>query len=150
MHWKEALAGNKQSSKISHLEYIALREDRAFVSEATLQRAVEKWGRAKPYYIHLCAYIRCVWKLIGEFSLYSRKDYFLVMFEGVDDCDRVLKGGPFLFDSRLIIIQKWKPEIRFSDELLSTLPICVWFDLFFGIMVSLVLFECFGYSDRDG
>jgi hypothetical protein len=37
-----------------------------------------------------------------------KKDYF--KFGLHEDCDRVLEGGPWLFEGRVIVLRRWNPE----------------------------------------
>lgn len=103
-----------------------------------LQQAKGKWGNSlvlytigpRPYYIHLKAYIKRIWKPVGGVELFARRNgFFLVKFDRVDDLERIRNGGPYFFDSRLILLKKWHPGINYSRDVFSSLPIWVRFDI---------------------
>lgn len=41
------------------------------------------------------------------------------------DCERVLDGGPWLFDGGLMVIRKWDKEVGLERDLLSSIPIWI-------------------------
>lgn len=61
----------------------------------------------KPFFGKLRAYAQRVWRPKGSFEIFSRENgFFFVRFGMDEDVERVLQGGPWTFDGRLIIAKK--------------------------------------------
>lgn len=82
----------------------------------------------RPYYLHLKAFVLPTWKPWGEIEIFSRENgYFLFKFNLAEDVRKVLEGGPYLFDSRLLILQLWNRHVGLEHDVFSSLPIWIRF-----------------------
>lgn len=71
----------------------------------------------RPYYVHLNAYIKCEWNPKGKWDVYSRENgFFIIKFELEDDCTKVINGGPWFIDSKLIFMIKWEANFSVSKR----------------------------------
>ncbi|KAK8706858.1 hypothetical protein V6N13_057933 [Hibiscus sabdariffa] len=66
---------------------------------------------------------------------------FLIRFESKDACDRVFDNGPWHFQNKLVILRKWKPNLKSLNFNLCKLPI--WIHL---LNIPLELFTGVGLS----
>lgn len=72
---------------------------------------------AKPYFAHLLFFAIHSWNP-SVAKLFSREnEYFFFKFGCEADCARVLVGGPWLFDWRMIILKRWRSNITLDYDL---------------------------------
>ncbi|XP_056695032.1 uncharacterized protein [Spinacia oleracea] len=71
-------------------------------------------------------YVHRVWGKMGvdKVSLIGRGIY-LVRFLTMENCEKVLKGGPQFFDSKPLIIKPWSQDVNCAKETIKTLPIWI-------------------------
>lgn len=87
----------------------------------------------QPYYMLLKRDLNRKWKPLNSFEVLSRENgLFLFRFGNPDDCTRILEGGPWWFDGRLIALRKW--ESGLVEEFLTRM--LVW-ALFPGLPIEL-------------
>ncbi|XP_020272316.1 uncharacterized protein LOC109847499 [Asparagus officinalis] len=123
------------------LEYFPPSTDSKGMKYASIPRFeimlnVEKWNSTligyvlgdKPFYSHLKGCVGRLWKLTCSLEIYSRENgFFFFKFGSNEEMNRVLNGGPWLFDGRLIILKKWTENSGLERELLSTVPVWIRF-----------------------
>jgi len=82
----------------------------------------------RPYYVYFSAYIKRVWNPKGVGDVFSRDNgFFLIKFDLEMNYNRILKGGPWFMDSKLIIMKKWEANFNFEKAVLTLYP--VWMKL---------------------
>ncbi|XP_020266255.1 uncharacterized protein LOC109841719 [Asparagus officinalis] len=95
---------------------------------------VDKWNNTligyvlgdKPFYSHLKGCVGRLWKPKCSLEIYSRENgFFFFKFGCHEELNRVLNGGPWLFDGRLIILKKWSENIGLERELLTSVPVWI-------------------------
>ncbi|KAK8685730.1 hypothetical protein V6N13_124766 [Hibiscus sabdariffa] len=69
------------------------------------------------------------------------ENLFLIRFESKDACDHVFDNGPWHFQNKLVILQKWEPNLKSLNFNLRKLPI--WIHL---LNIPLELFTGVGLS----
>lgn len=108
--------------------------DFAIIDDLDYKLSNEMWNNSifiyltgkRPYYVHFNAYIKRIWKPEGSWEIFSRDNgFFLVKFENHADFDKVLNGGPWFMDSRLIFMKKWDANFQFERDMLDSYPIWV-------------------------
>ena len=108
----------------------------ASISRSDILDNVNKWSNTlvgyvmgnKPFFTHLKACVSRLWKPDCSLDIYSRENGFIFFrFETKSECDRILYGGPWLFDGRLIILKRWSESSSPERDLLSSLPVWVRF-----------------------
>ncbi|XP_020243286.1 uncharacterized protein LOC109821513 [Asparagus officinalis] len=121
------------------LEYFPPSIDSKGQLYATIPRSeillnVDKWNNTligyvlgdKPFYSHLKGCVGRLWKLKCSLEIYSRENgFFFFKFGCKEELNRVLNGGPWLFDGRLIILKKWSENIGLERELLNSVPVWI-------------------------
>lgn len=50
---------------------------------------------------------------------------FQFVFQRSTDAERILKGGPCIYDNQLLIVQKWKEGIETDEDALKISPLWV-------------------------
>lgn len=102
-------------------------------SKATKLRIRSPWANAliikvlcrSVGYHYLHSRIMNLWKPTGRMDCVDlEKFYFLIRFEGKDDFDKVLKGGPWFVGGHFLTIRAWKPSFRPSTASISS--VAVW------------------------
>ena len=82
----------------------------------------------KPFFLHLKACVGRPWRPNCSLDVYSRENgFFFFKFVNKGECDRILHGGPWLFDGRLIILKRWSESLELEPDLLSSIPVWVRF-----------------------
>lgn len=81
-----------------------------------------------PFYHSLYAFARRSWSLKGTLDVFSRENgFFLFKFGLEEDARKVLDGGPYLYDSRLLILKQWNRNVGLERDILASIPIWVRF-----------------------
>ncbi|XP_021739730.1 uncharacterized protein LOC110706131 [Chenopodium quinoa] len=82
-------------------------------------------GARIPYFV-MNGFIRRVWGRFGidKVNLLSNGVY-LVRFRGKENMEKVLSGGPVMFDNRPVIMKRWEPGINLEKEGIKEVPIWV-------------------------
>lgn len=108
----------------------------AKISTEVVQNVKNQWNNAiaiyvfgpEPYYPYFRGYISRVWKPTKEFSIFSKENSFnVIKFNNKQDCERVLEGGPYYYNKKLMMMKKWMLGMKVSKELLYSIPIWVCF-----------------------
>lgn len=138
--WCEAASGGIGERKEENLDLdyiaptVANNKRKALIKIESVKRSETKWENSIIFYIYghrpnhfqLKGYIERNWKPVGSFQLLARDNgFFIIRFDNKDDCERILKGGPYMFDNRIIILKKWTLGTRFKRDLLTKMPIWV-------------------------
>lgn len=78
----------------------------------------------KPFYLHLKTCVTRLWRPTCLLEVHSRENgFFLFHFGSGDDCDRILQGGPWLFDGRLIVLRLWEADAILERDLFTSVPV---------------------------
>lgn len=65
---------------------------------------------------------------MNEFdTLYLGNGFFVCSFESQRECRRVLTDGPYFIGSHFLHVQKWRPNFRAENEVISNLVVWVRF-----------------------
>ncbi|KAL2937319.1 Aspartyl/glutamyl-tRNA(Asn/Gln) amidotransferase subunit C [Bienertia sinuspersici] len=54
-----------------------------------------------------------------------RRGLFLVRFNSVEQCNKVLTGDPQFFDYKPLIMKQWEPDMDLHKENVKTIPIWI-------------------------
>ncbi|GLT62212.1 hypothetical protein SLA2020_348660 [Shorea laevis] len=115
-------AGNKESSQAPMVEEETTGIPKkpilkAFIPKEIWQRLSTPWknslivkllGKRVNYHM-LCARLMREWRTEGEFEVIDiGKGYYVVKFSSIDDCSKVLTGGPYKFFDHYLAIQPWE------------------------------------------
>lgn len=77
----------------------------------------------KPYYPYFKDYIIRVWKAEDDFSIYSKENgFYVIKYNNKKDCDRILEGGPYFYNKKLMMMKRRTLEMQFNKELLNSIP----------------------------
>lgn len=49
--------------------------------------------------------------------------YFIFSFDSIEECDRVLMGGPYTFYNKPFIVQTWYIDFEFDLNYITTIPL---------------------------
>lgn len=83
----------------------------------------------RPYFVHFNAYIKRIWKPKGSWDVFPRDNgFYLIKFELEEDFQRIINGGPWFMDSKLILMRKWEADFNFEHVMLTTYPIWIKFN----------------------
>ena len=126
---------NVEESSLEHFAPIRINNKKyGLVKEEVCKRATESWNNSvlvyvvgtKPYYLFFKSYMQRVWKPLGEFEIFTRENgFFLVKFKESQDCNSVLKNGPYFYNGKLIIMRKLSDSLKMDRDLLMSMPIWV-------------------------
>ncbi|CAO2816303.1 unnamed protein product [Amaranthus hypochondriacus] len=73
----------------------------------------------------LRGYIRKHWSYVSMPIIHAHEDgYFILKFNTENECDEVLKGGPYFLNRAPMIVKKWSRNFNFKEEILRV--ILVW------------------------
>jgi hypothetical protein len=54
-----------------------------------------------------------VWKLTGGFELMDvGNSYYMVKFDGVEDKNKVINGGPWIIYDHILAVSQWSPTFN--------------------------------------
>ncbi|GLU14825.1 hypothetical protein SLE2022_313720 [Rubroshorea leprosula] len=135
-------AGNKESSQAPMVEEETTGIPKkpipkAFIPKEIWQRLSTPWknslivkllGKRVNYHM-LRARLMHEWRTEGEFEVIDiGKGYYVVKFSSIDDCSRVLTGGPYKFFDHYLAVQPWEPNFQPSRAKLP--KIVVWVKLY--------------------
>lgn len=85
----------------------------ALIEETVFTQGGKAWENSimlymvgpRPKYFHFKAYANKTWRPKGDFEIYLKYNgFYLIKFKLQEDMGKVLNGGPYFFDGRLIII----------------------------------------------
>ena len=60
-------------------------------------------------------------------STCERMAIFSFKFGDGEECTRLLEGGPWLFDGRLIVLRRWSKSLELERDLFSSVPVGIRF-----------------------
>ncbi|KAL0304696.1 UNVERIFIED_CONTAM: hypothetical protein Sangu_3068800 [Sesamum angustifolium] len=78
----------------------------------------------KPYYHHLNDYIRKVWPVVKEVTATSNGFYFF-QFKMEIAMEKVIEGGPWLFQGQPIVLQRWEPGMVLRKHKHTQVPVWI-------------------------
>jgi len=79
---------------------------------------------SKPFFLHIKACVTRLWKLSCSLEVFTRENgFFFFKFGTSEECDRILHGGPWLFDGRLTILKRWSESTSLERDLLNSIPV---------------------------
>ncbi|XP_060183304.1 uncharacterized protein LOC132613295 [Lycium barbarum] len=96
--------------------------------ELTDYRANRLPQKDTPYMKSLEAYVTNTWKGVKKPQILAHDEgYYIFIFDSVEDCEKVLNAGPYTFDNKPFVIQKWTIDFQFELDCLTTIPLWVVF-----------------------
>lgn len=135
--WNKVVKGNNIPVSIP-LKFYQPREINNFhcakMSEEVVIKAKKQWDNAivvyvvgpKPYYPYFKDYILRVWKPDDDFSIYSKENgFYVIKFNNKKDRDKILEGGPYFYNKKLMTMKRWSLGMQLNKELLHTIPIWI-------------------------
>ncbi|KAL0401197.1 UNVERIFIED_CONTAM: hypothetical protein Slati_4149600 [Sesamum latifolium] len=78
----------------------------------------------KSYFHHLNEYVCSVWPLVKE-VIATTNGFFFFKFKRVAAMEEVIEGGPWLFQGKPIVLQRWKPELALRKHKHTQVPIWI-------------------------
>lgn len=65
---------------------------------------------------------------MGTFEVfYRQKGFIVIRFSSDEDCNRILKQGPYTFNSCIIIFKQWKMGMNLTRDYFTSIPIWIRF-----------------------
>lgn len=71
--------------------------------------------------------VEYLWKTFGPVEVYTAGRKFMFKFPTVQDRDNVIDHGYWHIGERLLVVQKWRPGTRFTEEKFTSVPMWVKF-----------------------
>lgn len=82
----------------------------------------------KPLNFHFQRYIKAQWPSICPVQIHPHKDgYFILRLSSEEECLKILEGGLYFTNKKVVIVKRWSHEFDFRGEVLRKLPL--WFRL---------------------
>ncbi|KAG5629135.1 hypothetical protein H5410_000852 [Solanum commersonii] len=53
--------------------------------------------------------------------------YFVFRFDSMADCEAILQDGPYYFNNKTLILQRWELNFEFNPDCITTIPLWVTF-----------------------
>lgn len=135
--WSEVVKGNNIPTSIL-LKFYQPRElnsvQCAKMSDEVVLKAKKQWDNAivvyivgpKPYYPFFKDYIHRFWKPVEEFSTYSKENgFYVIKFNNKQDCDKILEGGSYYYNKKLMMMKRWSLGMQLNKELRHSIPIWI-------------------------
>lgn len=77
----------------------------------------------RPYY-YFNPYVNREWKAKCKWEVFSKDNgFYLVKFEMLEDLEKVLNGGTWFMDSKLIFTNIWDANFQFDRDMLDSYSI---------------------------
>lgn len=74
----------------------------------------------------LRAFVAKIWKLKGKIEILHRANGFVIVdFTSADDCNFVIRIGPWFPNDHFMVIRKWERGLELRKDLLRSLPIWI-------------------------
>lgn len=136
--WTNLFSGNKKATRGMSLQFkapeIRNREIIVALDKGEIELETTKWNSALIVYVvgnqpsmeSMHGFVANTWNFVAASEVfYHNDDYLLIRFKTMEDRDAILCSGPYTFNSRPIIIKKWKADFDFRGEVLKTIPLWV-------------------------
>lgn len=82
----------------------------------------------QPYYPHLKAFASRIWKPKDRLDILTRDNgFFMFKFFSKDDMDRVLSGGPYMFDGCPLVLKIWNRNVGLDRDIFASIPVWICF-----------------------
>ncbi|PHU29277.1 hypothetical protein BC332_01370 [Capsicum chinense] len=82
----------------------------------------------KPSFKEMLKFIYNIWNFVTTPHVYSHdEDYFVFLFDSKADKDEIMQNGPYTYNNHPMVLQNWKKDFRFNDEMLCFIPLWVIF-----------------------
>ncbi|KAL0416815.1 UNVERIFIED_CONTAM: hypothetical protein Slati_3513400 [Sesamum latifolium] len=78
----------------------------------------------KPYFHHLNEFVRSIWPVVMEVTATLHGFYFF-RFKTVAAMEKVIEGGPWLFQGQPIILQQWESGLALRKHKHTQVPVWV-------------------------
>lgn len=95
---------------------------------------VNIWERAIVVYVVggntiaeiLRGFIRKHWSFVNMPNIHTHEDgYFILKFNTENECNEVLKGGPYFLNRAPMIVKKWNMDFDFKEEIMRVIPVWI-------------------------
>lgn len=79
-----------------------------------------------PYYPHLKACVLRLWKPKGTLEVLTHGNgFFMFKFFMKESMDRILEGGPYMFDGRPLVLMMWNIHVGLERDIFATVPVWI-------------------------
>lgn len=91
-----------------------------------VKQMTSTWNKAVAFYVigatpsigAVVRYAAAAWPNIPNPKVQLHDDgYFLLLFSTIEDCNSVLRGGPYIMGGKPILLKKWSSAFNLHDEL---------------------------------
>lgn len=95
---------------------------------------IKLWERAIVVYVVggnvkidvIRGFIRKHWSFVSMPTIHVHEDGFFIMrFNTDEECEEILKGGPYFLNKAPMIVKKWDKNFDFKDEILRVIPVWI-------------------------
>ncbi|CAO2817618.1 unnamed protein product [Amaranthus hypochondriacus] len=95
---------------------------------------VKVWERAVVVYIVggnvsidiLRGFIRKHWSWVSMPAIHRHEEgYFILRFNTENECEEILKGGPYFLNRAPLIVKKWTINFDFKEEIMRVIPVWI-------------------------
>lgn len=93
---------------------------------------VKLWERAVVVYVVggivsvdiLRGYIRKHWSFVSMPVIHNHEvGFFILRFNTNEECEEILKGGPYFLNRAPMIVKKWSTKFDFKEEVMRVIPV---------------------------
>ncbi|CAO2821242.1 unnamed protein product [Amaranthus hypochondriacus] len=95
---------------------------------------IKIWERAVVLYVVggnvtidiLRGFIRKHWSFVNMPAIHNHEEgYFILRFSTEDECEAIIKGGPYFLNRAPMIVKKWTMNFDFKEEIMRVIPVWV-------------------------
>ncbi|CAO2821070.1 unnamed protein product [Amaranthus hypochondriacus] len=135
--WKDKVKASSSNSGMP-LKYVApVYENGNQVVHIDSHDAVDLiklWERAVVVYVvggnvsieTIRGYIRKHWTHVSMPTIHSHEEgYFILRFNTDNECEEILKGGPYFLNRTPMVVKKWNCKFDFKEEVMRVIPVWV-------------------------
>lgn len=110
----------------------------AEIAETNLLQAEAQWSNTlvgyvlgkRSYFHHVQVFVNRVWNPKGKLDVLTIDNgFFMFKFSLYEVMNRILKGGPYFFDGRPLVLKLWKRNVGLDRDILNTLPVWIRFPI---------------------
>ncbi|WMV07309.1 hypothetical protein MTR67_000694 [Solanum verrucosum] len=81
-----------------------------------------------PYLKSMEGFVQNIWKTVNTPQIMLHDEgYFVFRFDSMADCEAILQDGPYYFNNKTLILQRWELNFEFNPDCITTIPLWVTF-----------------------
>lgn len=135
--WRDKVLNPKPSSGMQ-LKFIPPVIENGFqvvhIESSDVVELVKLWKLAVVVYVVggnvtidiIKGFIRKHWSVVDMPTIHLHEEgYFIMKFKSDDDCDEIIRGGPYFLNKAPMIVKKWTPNFDFKEEIVRVIPVWV-------------------------